>query len=227
MKKKILSVLLIATMICAALPTFTFAGVQTFNVHNSATLQLEKPAVSGDATWKSSNKKVATVNKEGVVTGKKAGTCTITAKVGKTTVKYKVKVPSYYEGFKSIPDFGALFGLKNTYDEGLIDGIETSGDAVSEDASSTDDEDSLGDLIDDVLDMMNFGTYYAKNAKKAKALMKNYEKRLKKAKFKLESKTWQRTGNITVKTWQKGNNYVSTTVSGKEIDIVYMDMSDF
>ena len=42
--------------------------------------------------WKSSNPKVVKVNKKGVVTGKKLGKATITAKVGKKTLKCKVSV---------------------------------------------------------------------------------------------------------------------------------------
>ena len=42
--------------------------------------------------WKSSNKKIATVSKKGIITGKKKGTVTITAKVKKKVYKYKVKV---------------------------------------------------------------------------------------------------------------------------------------
>jgi uncharacterized protein YjdB len=43
-------------------------------------------------TWSSSNKKVATVSSTGKVKGIKAGTATITAKVGKKSVKAKVTV---------------------------------------------------------------------------------------------------------------------------------------
>lgn len=42
--------------------------------------------------WKTNNKKVAKVNKKGVVKAKKAGKATITAKVGKKTLKCKVTV---------------------------------------------------------------------------------------------------------------------------------------
>ena len=42
--------------------------------------------------WKSSKPKVVKVNKKGVVTGKKLGKATITAKVGKKTLKCKVSV---------------------------------------------------------------------------------------------------------------------------------------
>lgn len=47
----------------------------------------------GKITWKSSNKKIATVSKKGVVTAKKAGTATITATCNgkKATCKVKVK----------------------------------------------------------------------------------------------------------------------------------------
>jgi uncharacterized protein YjdB len=43
-------------------------------------------------TWTSSNKKIATVTSSGKVKGVKAGTCTITAKVGKKSVKCKVTI---------------------------------------------------------------------------------------------------------------------------------------
>ena len=43
-------------------------------------------------TYKSSNKKIVTVNSKGVITAKKNGTATITVKSGKKSVKIKVKV---------------------------------------------------------------------------------------------------------------------------------------
>lgn len=42
--------------------------------------------------WSTSNKKIATVSSKGKVTGKKAGTCTVTAKVGSKSYKCKVTV---------------------------------------------------------------------------------------------------------------------------------------
>lgn len=49
--------------------------------------------VTGKATWASSNKKVATVSKKGIVAGKKAGTSYITATYkGKTSKKVKITV---------------------------------------------------------------------------------------------------------------------------------------
>lgn len=43
-------------------------------------------------TYKTSNKKIATVSKKGVIKGLKKGKATITVKYGKRTVKIKVKV---------------------------------------------------------------------------------------------------------------------------------------
>ncbi len=55
---------------------------------------------SGKVKWSSSNKRVATVNSKGVIKAKKAGTCWIKAKIGKKTLKCKVKVvrqePNFY-----------------------------------------------------------------------------------------------------------------------------------
>ncbi len=57
---------------------------------NCYTLKLK--GKKGSITWKSSNKKVATVNKSGKVTAKKAGTTTISAKNGKKCFCCKIKV---------------------------------------------------------------------------------------------------------------------------------------
>ena len=69
----------------------------TVKLKKGKTLRLTATVYSDTAvttlTWKSSNKKVATVNKNGVVKGVKKGTATITVKTknGKTaTVKIKV-----------------------------------------------------------------------------------------------------------------------------------------
>ena len=55
------------------------------------TATLKPSGATGKLTWKSSNKKVATV-KNGVVTPKKKGTATITVTCGKKSAKVKVKV---------------------------------------------------------------------------------------------------------------------------------------
>ena len=56
------------------------------------TLKLKVKGTKKKVKWKSSNKKVATVSKKGVVKGIKKGTCKITAKVGKKKLTCKVTV---------------------------------------------------------------------------------------------------------------------------------------
>ena len=73
------------------------AKVSQVYVGKKATIKVIKTKVTGKVTFKSSNKKVATVNSKGVIKGKKAGKAVITVKVGKYTKKLTVKVkkPSF------------------------------------------------------------------------------------------------------------------------------------
>ena len=73
------------------------AKVSQVYVGKKATIKVTKTKVTGKVTFKSSNKKVATVNSKGVITGKKAGKAVITVKVCKYTKKLTVKVkkPSF------------------------------------------------------------------------------------------------------------------------------------
>lgn len=73
------------------------AKVSQVYVGKKATIKVTKTKVTGKVTFKSSNKKVATVNSKGVITGKKAGKAVITVKGGKYTKKLTVKVkkPSF------------------------------------------------------------------------------------------------------------------------------------
>lgn len=57
-----------------------------------SSVKLKVRKVKTDVKWTSKNKKIATVDKNGKVTGKKAGTATICAKVYGKTLKCKVKV---------------------------------------------------------------------------------------------------------------------------------------
>ncbi|WP_026659232.1 InlB B-repeat-containing protein [Butyrivibrio sp. AC2005] len=75
----------------------SFAGISssaktTKKVTVGQTLTLKAGGLKGKVKWTSSNKKIAKVSKKGVVTGRKVGTATITAKAGKKTKSFKVKV---------------------------------------------------------------------------------------------------------------------------------------
>lgn len=61
-------------------------------VYVGKTVTLKVKGTKKKATWKSKNKKIATVSKKGVVKGKKAGKVWIQAKVAKKTLKCRVTV---------------------------------------------------------------------------------------------------------------------------------------
>ena len=84
-------------------------------IYNTDKYKLKVLGGKGKIKWKSSNKSVATVSSKGVVKGKKGGTCTITAKRGKYTMKCKIRVPKHFEGYSKIPDFGAVYGKTAKY----------------------------------------------------------------------------------------------------------------
>lgn len=81
-------------------------------VYNSKTTKLAVNGALSKVTWSSSNKKVATVNSSGVVTGIKAGKCTITAKCGGKTYKCTVTVSNRVSEMHACIDFGAVTGIK-------------------------------------------------------------------------------------------------------------------
>lgn len=56
------------------------------------TLKLKVSGTKNKVTWKSSNKKIASVSSTGKVTAKKSGTATITAKIEKIQLKCKITV---------------------------------------------------------------------------------------------------------------------------------------
>ena len=64
----------------------------SITVQVGKTYNLKVKGTKSKVKWKTANKKVATVNSKGKVTGKKAGKTTITATVGKKKLKCKVTV---------------------------------------------------------------------------------------------------------------------------------------
>jgi hypothetical protein len=93
------TVLIFALMIAMIIPTSTAQAASKPKLNKtkaticvSKTVKLKVTNSSSKVTWKSSNKKIATVSKSGKVKGIKSGKVTITAKVGKKSVKCKVTV---------------------------------------------------------------------------------------------------------------------------------------
>lgn len=85
---------------------------KTATLIEGKTLVLKVTGTKKKVTWKSSNKKVATVTSTGKVTAKKKGTATITAKVGNKTLKCKVTVKAKGKNNKTIQ--GISYELKDT-----------------------------------------------------------------------------------------------------------------
>ena len=106
LKKRMMAALCLAFVLClaasAALPakTCVFAAAQAAEkvslnktratIYNGQTLQLKLMGTSDRVAWSSSARSVATVNRNGKVTAKKAGTANITAKVG--NVRYTCRL---------------------------------------------------------------------------------------------------------------------------------------
>ncbi len=103
--KKILIAVLTVAMLTTVIPNFDNSYSMINEVEAKAKVKLNKTKlalVKGKSStlkvvgnkkkikWSTSDKKIAIVNSKGKVTGKKAGTCTITAKIG--SKKYKCKV---------------------------------------------------------------------------------------------------------------------------------------
>lgn len=83
------------------------------------TVKLKVTGTKKKVTWKSSNKKVATVSKKGKVTAKKKGKVTITAKVGGKRLKCKVIVEKKAtNNARKLRDFVVKKGEKRKDGEG-------------------------------------------------------------------------------------------------------------
>ena len=78
---------------------------KTIYVGETFTLTLKNAPSDAKITWKSSKKSVATVDKTGVVTAKKNGKTTITAKYGKKTYKCKITVKKKSVSTGTVTDF--------------------------------------------------------------------------------------------------------------------------
>ena len=94
--KRIISlIMLLAMLLVLVIPAYAKAKPKiskksvTITVGKTLKLSVKK---AKKVKWSSSNKKIATVNKKGLVTAKSAGNAIITAKVGKKKLKCKITV---------------------------------------------------------------------------------------------------------------------------------------
>ena len=100
MFKKILACLLALTLIFTSVNFSEVEAAKKYKLNKTKTfvrigspVKLKvKNAKKKKIKWKSSNKKIATVSKKGVVKGKNYGKCNVTAKIGKKKLKCRVIV---------------------------------------------------------------------------------------------------------------------------------------
>ena len=100
MLKKILACLLAVTLVFTSVNFGEVEAAKKYKLNKTKTfvrigspVKLKvKNAKKKKIKWKSSNKKIATVSKKGVVKGKKYGKCNVTAKIGKKKLKCRVIV---------------------------------------------------------------------------------------------------------------------------------------
>ena len=96
MRKKIIIWMCLLTLLAGVIAPTASAKVKLNTKKRTISVgekyKLKVSGTSKKVKWSSSNKKVAKVSKKGVVTGKKTGKATITAKVGKKKLKCKISV---------------------------------------------------------------------------------------------------------------------------------------
>ncbi|MBS7008405.1 Ig-like domain-containing protein [Anaerostipes sp.] len=117
--KKLLSIIVMIILVLAVTPSNNAEAAsiklnkKSITITKGKTYTLKVKGTKKKAKWSSSKKSVATVSKKGKVTGKKRGSATITAKIGKKKYKCKVKVetPSLSATKKSIAA-GSKYTLK-------------------------------------------------------------------------------------------------------------------
>ena len=128
---KLLVALCLALVACLAVPAMMPVGMNNpftaqasaalsktrATIYNGKTLQLKVTGTTKTVRWSSSDNKVAKVSQKGLVTAKKVGSATITAKVGgrKLNCKVTVKSPLKADALKLNLDVGATKYVTLTY----------------------------------------------------------------------------------------------------------------
>lgn len=97
--KSIIGIFLCACLLITLIPNINVQAKTKYKLNYTSKIMYEKDTFNlypeycfEKATYSSSNKKVATVNKKGIVKAKKVGKATITVKVGKQKMKCKITV---------------------------------------------------------------------------------------------------------------------------------------
>ena len=130
--KKALAAVLCAAMVVTLVPSGSADAAKkpsvkkkvSVEVGKTAKIKVKNAAKNAKVTWKTSNKKIATVSKTGILRTKKKGTVTITA-IAKNNKKAKatmtltvgkvVKTLKFKEGTKKTVTAGSKFTLHPTY----------------------------------------------------------------------------------------------------------------
>ena len=124
--RKLLAMLLVLALSISMMPAINIQAAKIklnktkVTIGDGKTVQLKLKNTKNKVTWKSENKKVATVDKKGLVSGINAGTTTIKATVKvkkkKHTYKCKVTVKGYSNSVETIKDANTTISLKTLTD---------------------------------------------------------------------------------------------------------------
>lgn len=125
MLKRVFIIMMVLVMVVFALPNKNIIASKKIKLNKKSatiyvgnTVKLKVKNSKKRVKWTSSNKRIASVNKSGKVTGKKTGKVRITAKVAKKKLKCTINVirkPRPWDGVRVVApsSFGDMYDRKN------------------------------------------------------------------------------------------------------------------